>query len=380
MKTLGDLLRDVKRSIIEEVDKKDPIISLDKNEDGLIVTKSSGNKFTIDLSHFNADMASIAKGEKGEKGDRGERGLSIKGDRGEPGRAGNSIIDVRFDQRGHLIIETDDKTYDLGLLRSGGGTTTIVQQQGDGFVQLSGDITGTTVNGVTNTVLQPSDNVFDIISQAPTYKYPEITDFFIEFPTNEYEIGDTIPNDLYALDFTDINPENIRDAVYILKDIEEDITYPDEITETDREFNLSNAPSLSTPGYYQFELSNYNTKNELFSRLFLVSFVDKYYYGESAEDTMVPPDIATFDNKFTKVEKPEFTDFMFAEGAGLYKWIYIPERFGNEYTFKDPITGIQFLMEQASDVTFDNMYGISTTYKAYRSVNKIAGEINLRVY
>lgn len=39
MKTLGDLLKDVKKSIIEEVDKKDPIVSLDKNEDGLVVTE-----------------------------------------------------------------------------------------------------------------------------------------------------------------------------------------------------------------------------------------------------------------------------------------------------------------------------------------------------
>ena len=127
-KTLGDLLKDVKKSIINEVDKKDPVVSLDKNNDGLVVTKSSGEKFTIDLSHFNADMEGIAKGEKGDTGERGERGFTVKGDRGEPGRAGNSITDVRFDQRGHLIIETDDKTYDLGLLRSGGGTTTIVQQ------------------------------------------------------------------------------------------------------------------------------------------------------------------------------------------------------------------------------------------------------------
>lgn len=82
-------------------------------------------------------MANMAKG---EKGDKGERGLSIKGDRGEPGRAGNSITDVRFDQRGHLIIETDDKTYDLGLLRSGGGTTTIIEQSdNNGNISLTED-------------------------------------------------------------------------------------------------------------------------------------------------------------------------------------------------------------------------------------------------
>lgn len=382
-KTLGDLLKDVKKSIIDEVDKKDPVVSLDKNEDGLVVTKSSGEQFTIDLSHFNADMANIAQGEKGETGERGERGLTVKGDRGEAGRAGNSIIDVKFDQRGHLIITTDDKKYDLGLLRSGGGTTIIKQGggEGGGDVNLTGDISGTTdANGLTNTTLQPSDNVFDIISQAPTYAYPEFTEFYIDFPADKYEIGESIPSTLYTLDFATINTENIRDEIYILKDLQEDLIYPDGITESNKDFGLFNSPTLNSPGYYQFELSNYNSKGEVFNNIFSVSFVDKYYYGESDQDTIFPPPSSSFNSQLAEVEKPEYIDFSFDAGVGLYKWIYIPERFGDEYIFEDPVTGIQFLMEQAGDVTFGNIHGISTTYKAYRSVNRIAGEIKLRIF
>lgn len=380
-KTLGDLLKDVKKSIIDEVDKKDPIVALDKNEDGLVITKSSGQQFIIDLSHFNVDMSNVAKGEKGDKGEQGERGLSIKGDRGEPGRAGNSITDVRFDQRGHLIIETDDKTYDLGLLRSGGGTNTIVQQ-GDGAVQLSGDITGTTnTSGVTNTILQPSENVFDVISQAPTYAYPEFTEFSIAFPANKYEIGDTIPNGIYSIEFGLNNPDNLESDNFILRDKTNDVTLAPNINFSPYSFNTEGFSfTLDTPSYYEFELIGTNSKGELFNKVFFLPFVDRYYYGESSQDTMLSPSSDLLNSQLTEVEKLEYTDFSFNSGAGLYKWIYIPERFGDDYFFEDPGTGIQFLMEQGDDIIFSNTYGILTTYKVYRSINRIAGEIKLRVY
>lgn len=379
--TLCDLLKDVKKSILEEVNKKDPIISIDKNDDGLVINKASGEKVNLDLSHFNADMANISKGDRGEKGEAGDRGLTIKGDRGEPGRAGNSITNIRFDQRGHLIIETDDKTYDLGLLKRSGGTIIKKTSGSGGLVHLDGDVDGLTdIQGITHTTLQPTDHVFDVINQAPTYQYPEFTEFSINFPSDSYEIGEVIPDGSYEVTFVISNIGNTDGEDFILKDANTDTVLA----------ILSNSPqslntngdnfTLSTPGYYKFELSGVNSKGETFSKLYEVSFTDRLFYGNSANQTITSIDVETFGTRLTSVVKEDYLDVSYSAEPNQYKWICTPARFGSEYFFEDSTTGIQLLMEESDDLDITNSQGITTLYKTYRSTYRLSSDIKLRLH
>lgn len=138
----ADLILNLQMSILKRLDAEDYITSIVREGDSLLIVTKNNNVTKVELP----------KGEKGEKGDTGRRGgrdgkdgvdgqdgkdgkdgapgadgkdgkdgkNGLPGKNGKDGKDGNGIIDIKIDQRGHLIIITRDKTYDLGRIRSGG--------------------------------------------------------------------------------------------------------------------------------------------------------------------------------------------------------------------------------------------------------------------
>ena len=146
----ADLILNLQMSILKKLDAEDYVTSIEREGDSLLIVTKNNNVTKVELP----------KGEKGEKGDDGRRGgrdgkdgvdgqdgkdgapgadgkdgkdgknglPGADGKDGKDGKDGNGIIDIKIDQRGHLIIITRDKTYDLGRIRSGSGGTVIKTQ------------------------------------------------------------------------------------------------------------------------------------------------------------------------------------------------------------------------------------------------------------
>lgn len=321
----------------------------------------------LELVQSNINELKTVKPEKGSNGKDGKNG-----------KDGNGILNAKLNDAGHLIIETNEKTFDLGLLqkkrRSGG---MIVANTGGGSdftytnstpmpVDVGGLLAGTTFNHVSlnelwTRLLYP-------------YQFPQFTAFNIDL-SSSYEVGDTIPANNYQTTWTIDNLE-------MLDPNSISIRYTN--TNTILANNLANVVPYSLaiptitftiPTELRFRISALNTTETTFTRDFTVNFMQRIYVGESNLDTFTELDVK--DLRLTELSANINGEYQML--AGGYKWFCYPIAMGTRSNFYDVNTNFPIAMNNPQTISITNDFGVVSDYYCYRTFNMLGGAIEIGI-
>ena len=302
---------------------------------------------------------------------------SSNGKDGKNGKDGNGILNAKLNDNGHLIIETTEKTFDLGLIqkkrRSGG--MILASTGGSDFTytnstpmpqDVGGLLTGTTFN-------QMSLNELWTRLLYP-YQFPQFTAFNINL-SPIYEVGDTIVNASYVTTW-------VIDNVEMLQTDSISIVYTN--TNTILVSNLENTSpyslaiptiTFSIPTNVTFRISAINTTETTFTRDFMVSFMQRTYIGENTLDTLAEIDV----KELRLSELQDNINGEYAMLAGGYKWFCYPVAMGLRTNFYDVNSSFPIAMNTPEIVSITNDFGVVADYYCYRTFNMLGGSIDIGI-
>lgn len=296
---------------------------------------------------------------------------------GKNGKDGNGILNAKLNDAGHLIIETNEKTFDLGsiqkkrrsggmILASTGGSEFTYTNSTPMPVDVGGLLAGTTFNQMTlnelwTRLLYP-------------YQFPEFTAFNIDLSTG-YEVGNTIAAANYQTTWTIDNLE-------MLDPNSISITYTN--TNTTLANNLANVVPYSLavptitfaiPTEVRFRISALNTTETTFTRDFTVNFMQRVYIGESNLDTLTEVDVK--DLRSSELSANINGEYQML--AGGYKWFCYPVAMGTRSNFYDVNTNFPIAMNNPQTISITNDFGVVADYYCYRTFNMLGGVIEIGI-
>lgn len=317
---------------------------------------------------------------KPKDGVDGKDGLSIKGDKGdvgigEKGQRGNSIIDIKLDQRGHLIMTTDDKTFDLGPMRysHGGGSAS----SGDSSFTYTNTLPmPTTVGG------WPAGSTFSNVGLNElwttllyAYPFPNFSLFTIGSIVSLIEVGDIIIAGNYSANWLINNPQMLANNSIDINYITGNIQLANNLPDMPPQNIILPAISFNVPTPVIFRISAMDTTGGTFSRDFIVNFVSRIYIGESLLSSLVEADIKALRIR----ELAETVDGDYDLLGGGYKWFCYPVTMGLRSDFHDVVTNYAIAMNTVETVSVTNDYGITEDYYCYRTFNILGGDISIGI-
>jgi len=303
----------------------------------------------------------------------GKDGKSIKGEKGD---RGNGIKDAEVDSSGHLIIKTDDKTIDAGVVAikrffgaGGGGSNFSYTNELPMPFDVGGLKKGTKFKDVD----------LKIIWTKLLYGYdlPYFADFTMaifdlgNLDKIDVEIGYKILAGDYLATFSIVNPELLKENSIVISQ--------------DKVVLLENLPNLSPvtltlPDIHKeglatvsFEIFGYDTTGTSFNKYFNINYKYKIYYGEYTEDITD----TGFANPLIVLRASELINGI--EGEYFYqniayKWFCYPEILGDNYVFYEISSDISLVLDEVRKIEITNEYGLKLTYNCYRTLNEIHEE------
>lgn len=309
------------------------------------------------------------KGEKGDKGDQGERGAD-----GERGERGNGIVSIRIDRRGNLIIRTDDKEYNLGVIRkigSGGGG-------------------GTEEFKYTNTLPMPSDvgglpagTTFNNVGLRElwtrllyAFEDPIFTAFDINGLPAQLEVGDAITAGTYQSTWNIDNPEMLEPDSIRIEYLNDSLVLADNLPNTGSADVVLPQISFSTATTISFKIQAMNTMQETFFLNKDIPVQNRIYLGESPL-SILPDSQAVTDLRFSELTDDINGEYQMLGGG--YKWFCYPAAWGDRNNFYDVATGLSVPMAPGFLVLVTNSFGLEITYRAYRTYFTLGGDIKIGI-
>ena len=296
---------------------------------------------------------------------------------GKKGKDGNGILNAKLNDAGHLIIETNEKTFDLGLIqkkrRSGG--MILANSGGSEFTytnstpmpnDVGGLLAGTTFN-------QMSLNELWTRLLYP-YQFPLFTSFSIDLnPT--YEVGEIITAGNYQTTWTIDNSEMLENHSISIKYVNSNTVLAS---------NLPNAvpyslavPNItfSIPTEVVFNISALNTTGTTFATDFRINFMNRIFIGESNLDTLTEQDVK--DLRLSELSGNINGEYEML--AGGYKWFCYPTSMGTRENFYDVNTSFPVAMNNVVIINITNDFGVATDYYCYRTFNMLGGNITIGI-
>lgn len=404
---IADLLFEINKEILDKVEKTQYVTSITRDKDNLIVKRRFDEDIQIEMpleirgldgidgidGKDGIDGLDGKKGDKGEKGDNGKDGKDGKdgvngkdgkdgkdgkngknGKDGVDGKDGADVVDAQINNNGRLIITTNEKTIDAGLVRrisvgrtgGGGGEKEKGYTSTRPIVEDIGGITkGMTFKNVSN------QEMWDLLlhgSSSPSFSY------FVISGLTTREIGDTIQGN-YLVQWLIQNTTLLEpDSISI---------YYDNMVEL-LASNLPNTSShnieipairFNNPGTATFSIQAFNTSLTIFRRTFDVKFMHRVYVGESDIEEIDETHVKNLRLKPLKENINGEYDML----AGEYKWFCYPFSWGERTRFKDADTGFDVEMNDPDFVQVTNEFGVTTLYSCYRTFYKLGGAISVSI-
>ena len=118
-----------------------------------------------------------------------------------------------------------------------------------------------------------------------------------------------------------------------------------------------------------------NTQGEMFSKEITIRWYRTVYYGNYDSETLNEGQAMTL----ASVETDSVTGSRLSFAANGYKWLLIPATWSSPTKYFDVATQFEVPMEQKDNVTITNAFGVVQEYKAFRSVNRLGGSINILI-
>ncbi len=250
-----------------------------------------------------------------------------------------------------------------------------------GSVEVGGIPSGMTFSNV------DISDVIDILL-TPQSQQSNFTTFSFNNGGYIREVGNDIPEGTYSFTWNTSFPGNVQtDSISI-----SDYTLSLDLvvgTSNDGESTLTlGTVSYVVPGRHEWRISaNRITNNTVISNIIGVDWHWKRYHGTHSSSTLTESDILTLNSVITDYN---LDNYQF--GSGYYKFFAWPTSYNIPSRFIDFGTNISVLMagvEQgytysvgnyyAQSVSVTNMYGYTTDYYVFRTLNILGGTINIMV-
>jgi Collagen triple helix repeat (20 copies) len=309
-------------------------------------------------------------GPKGDKGEIGEQGAP--GEKGDQGARGNSIIDIKFDKRNHLIIKTDDKTFDLGVLkRKGGGGGASEEFIYTNSLPMPFAVGGLKVGTVFNKM--PLKEIFTKLFYG--YNYPSFFEFFIDGIPIELEVGQEIRSGVSLFHWEIANPEFLLENSIKIEYTNINLLLADELSNTG--FYDIDIPQISfnSPTIITFKISAKDTTDVTFDKFYSIPVKGRVFIGESTESIMSQGVLNSL--RIRNLQDDINGEYVLNDGG--YKWFCYPLFMGMRYDFYDIDMQEAIAMEQQQTINIINDYGVAQDYLCYRSYNILNGNIRIGI-
>jgi hypothetical protein len=367
------MFKDFAKLVIEHVKANVPVLvkeEVSKIESSLLEKAISKerldeaiNSLKARITHLDESQLMIPK--KGEKGD------SIIGPKGDNGKDGNGINKIYIDQRGHLIVITDKKKYDLGVVTSGGG--------GGGSENFT----------YTNSLPMPASlggfdagTTFDHMSLKDLwtgllygYEPPVFTSFNISGIPVLLEVGDTIEGGSYNAYWVIKNSEQLKLNSIGITYINGSLDVANDLPNNSPQSIILPNISFVTATPVNFRIYAADTTERTFFYDFIVNFVSKIYVGESELSTLTEDDIKVL----RLAELSDNINGQYELIGGGYKWFCYPVVMGTRNNFYDVDTNFPIAMDAYKITNVNNEFGIMEAYYCYRTFNTLGGDIKIGV-
>jgi len=322
--------------------------------------------------------------------------VSSKGPKGDPGTGGTG---------GAGVSSVNDFDGDITIAPADGYDNVSVTDNDDGTIYIGvDDFSYTNATEMPDAVGGwPSGSTFNATSLQEMfdgllypYQEPSFSSFTVNTDTIQ-EVGSSIPaNRTYT--FAASNESNINPGSV-------DITYSSGTSSGTIATGLNiddspyiathNAIANSTIGNLIFKVEATNSQGGLFSRMYVVSYRWRVYWGNSASEFLDESGVKGLSSSSLKTSENGTYDFGAAENQ--YKYLCWPDDFGSPAAvtgFKDAATGSNIVMATSADdaffsetqngwsygvVSVTNSNGVEADYRVYRSKNKLGSALDITV-
>lgn len=239
--------------------------------------------------------------------------------------------------------------------------------------------------------------VFDSIFY--TYQNSTFTSFYIQqlgVSTPIYEVGRSISGSNYTFIWNTSYPANVKpNSIIIKNNINTIISTPTSGMSNDYN-EVITLPTItnSAPGVYTWKISGTRTNNVGMPQVnYSTVWRFRRYWGNSTLATPTSGMVTTLAYSDLNGHLVNGT-FPFSGAAGTYKHICYPSTAPAATLFKDQLTLLNMAMADPTDgytiptpnnnwyyqlLPITNQYGITNTYKCFRSKYQLGGAININV-
>ena len=205
---------------------------------------------------------------------------------------------------------------------------------------------------------------------------PSFDAFSIQAQAAQIEVGSTLAANRTFL-WHALNSTHIKPNIISITDITGPGTIATGLAYTDTPY-LSVYPAITkiVPTAYTFRITGQDTQNVFFTRDFVVNWVWKAFFGESANaGPLVEADIEAL--RVSGLSGTFVGTYAFLGGG--YKYIAYPASYGTATVFKDTATNFDVPFDAPYIVPITNSFGHTTNYRVHRTWNSLGGAINIAV-
>lgn len=233
---------------------------------------------------------------------------------------------------------------------------------------------GSTVGGITQGTNLEDMNLYEVFDMLLNpYQPPAFTSFAITGQSQTLEIGDSIASGSKTFTWGISNSSNVTANTLSITGEPGTIVSSGSIT-SPYVYNLASAITKTTVGSTStFNISATNTNSSSFSSSFTVTWRANLYVGKNTGTTI--NEAAAEALTSTLGGLPTGTK-SFSAGAGYIYYVY-PATFADINSMKDQATNLDVPYINLSDITINNSFSVSTTYKVFRTLNQLNGAITL---
>lgn len=203
------------------------------------------------------------------------------------------------------------------------------------------------------------------------YQKPAITQFNTTIKRN-YKLGEST-TDTLPLSWVTTQHNNIQNNS-ILFSLRGTLLPKEEFPKSGSKIFTITPFKLDAQGTVNIVMELTDIKGSKISRTITLTWLNGIYYGNVNVES---PDASVI-TTLTPIDANSVgRDYTFPGGG--YKCIAYPAAWGNVTQFIDPKTTFEVPMRAMPNVEITNGFGISQTYKVYRSTNVLNGDITIRV-
>jgi hypothetical protein len=269
----------------------------------------------------------------------------------------------------------------LELERNDGG---IVQVDLSGLPGVSGNTytnttpTPTTIGGIeagSTFTAQTMQQMWDALLYP--YQYPAFTSFARTNLSSVYELGENILIGSQTFSWSNSNDSNIQtNSIYIEQLSPATVTLVSALNpDGSTGFTLTTTTNRTTTGSLSlYRITGTNTQAGTFNSTISANWRPRWYYGRSTNTSITGAEMTGFTgNALVSSVVDDYVTF--SSGSG-YLYLCVPDTLTQPTDLRDSVAGCfgtNIPYSTLSDITITNPYGVSITYKIYRTINQILG-------